>query len=85
MNILIPKYPSDFIFELHLCNCVLYFNNQLIARNVFSLLIFHIINGKYLCCYNENEKEILYMMLPSNLQEIYISQTTGIIFCTPAE
>ena len=85
MNILIPEYPSDFIFEIHSTNCLLYYNDQLIAQNVFSLLIFHIINGKYLCCFNENEKKILNLTLNSNLKEIFITHSKGIILCKSNE
>lgn len=82
MKILIPDYPSDFIYELHLNNCSLHLDNQYMVQNVSSLLIFNNISGKYLCCYNENEKEILCLKLNSYQKGINIILTNEIILCT---
>lgn len=64
MIITIPSCPSSFLFEIKTTQIAI---NNIIYFNVNSVLIFHIVTGKYITGYNEHGKRIFSFSLPSNI------------------
>lgn len=80
MIINIPEKPSDFINESYYQNATVYFNSQILSKNVYSILIYHILNGKYVSCYDENENLINSMKLATSTNTISFLKNNEEIF-----